>query len=104
MLICQWHIEVPFGKQGEATKILKEWAAAMEAGGALQGVRAHRVLVGYIGPSPARVIAEWEFDSLSDWEQAVAAVGVAPFQDYSARIAPLIVPGSQHWEIWRPVD
>jgi hypothetical protein len=104
MFICQWHIEVPFGKQGEATNILKEWASAMEGSGKFQGVLAHRVLVGHVGPSPSRVIAEWEFQSLSDWERAIEAVGEERFQEYSARIAPLIVPGSQHWEIWRPVD
>ncbi len=25
MIVCQWHLEVPFGKQGEALKILGEW-------------------------------------------------------------------------------
>lgn len=27
MLICQWHLDVVYGKQGEAVKIMRAWGA-----------------------------------------------------------------------------
>jgi len=104
MIVCHWHFEVPFGQQGEATKVLKEWADAMSEAGVVSGVLGHRVLVGHIGPSPSHVVAEWDMESLSAWEATLEAVREERFAEYSRKMASLIVPGSQRWEVWRPVD
>jgi len=43
MYVCQRHIKVRFGHQGEATRILTEWENAMTGAGALPGPQAHQV-------------------------------------------------------------
>jgi hypothetical protein len=43
MYVCQRHIKVRFGHQGEATRILTEWENVMTGAGALPGLQAHQV-------------------------------------------------------------
>ena len=104
MLVCRWEFQVPFGKQGEAISIAKEWSAAMAEDDEVPGISAFRVVVGHIGPSPARVAVEWDVATLTDWERGMEAVGKDRYQAWSKKLAPLVVPGSQRWEVWRKVD
>jgi hypothetical protein len=103
MLACQWHLDVPFGKQKEVIEIMKKWDAEMESSG-LPKPQSHRTLVGHIGTSPTHVINEWVVPSLSDWEAMLKLVGTGKYQKYSESLAPYIVPGSQHWVILRVVE
>jgi hypothetical protein len=27
MLVCQWHLDIPYGKQGEALAVMRAWGA-----------------------------------------------------------------------------
>ena len=55
MLVCQWHLDVPYGKQGEALAVMR-------------------------------------------------AMSAPQFQRHSDALAPLIVPGSQRWLVYRVLD
>ena len=52
MLLCEWHIDVPFGRQAEVVAILKAWNLAKFEHTEFRRVKAHRLLV-YEGSSPA---------------------------------------------------
>ena len=54
MVVCPWHLDVPYGKRGEALAVMRAWGAEKFAG--------------------------------------------------SDALAPFIVPGSQHWVVYRVVD
>jgi hypothetical protein len=32
MLVCQWHLDVPYGKQAEAVSVMRAWGAEKFAG------------------------------------------------------------------------
>jgi hypothetical protein len=68
------------------------------------GISSPGDVVGHIGPSPARVAVEWDVATLADWEKGVDVVGKDRYQAWSKKLAPLVVPGSQRWEVWRTVD
>ncbi len=47
---------------------------------------------------------EYEFESLADFEAALAGMGGAQFKRHSDALAPLIVPGSQRWVVYRVLE
>jgi len=59
MIICQRHLDVQYGRQG---------------------------------------------DALADFEAALAGMSDPPFRRHSDALAPLIVPGSQHWVVYRVLE
>lgn len=103
MYACQWHFDVPFGQQKDALAIMKEWDAAMRASPEYPKDRGTRLMVGHVGVSPAHVVVEHLFDSLADFERVLHEVAAGKFHEFSERIAPFIVSGSQHWKIMRIV-
>ncbi len=103
MFACQWHFDIPFGKQKEVLEILKKWDAEMETSGVLKP-QSRRTLVGHIGASPSHIVNEYMVASLVDWDAMMKLVGTGKFQKYSDAIAPYVVPGSQHWMVWRVAD
>ena len=104
MFACQWHFDVPFGKQKDALAILKEWEPTMRKSPAYPKDRGARLMVGHIGASPSHIIAEHVFDSVADWEKMMHDVATGKYQSQSEKMAALIVPGSQHWEILKIVE
>jgi hypothetical protein len=104
MYVCQWHLDVPFGKQGDALKVMAEWGAEKQRSSAFRKVRSTRVLVGHVGASPSHVVDEYVFDSLADFEAALADMKSERFRGLAGRLAPYVVPGSQHWVVWRQVE
>ena len=101
MYACQWHIDIPFGKQKDVLEILKRWDDEMDKTSDAPKVKHHRTLVGHLGVSPSHIINEYEVESLSEWEAMMKMVGTGRFQKHSDAIGPYIVPGSQHWQILR---
>jgi len=101
MFLCEWHIDIPFGCQAEALEILKAWNLAKFEHTEFRRVRSQRLLVGHVGLSPSHVVDAYCFDSLADFEAALQGLGHPELQQYSAAIAPLVVPGSQHWRVLR---
>ncbi len=104
MIVCQWHLDIPYGKQAEALEIMQAWAEEKLASSDFRKARSTRLMVGHVGRSASHIIDEYVFDSLADFESALAGMGADRFRTHSDRLAPYIVPGSQHWEIFRVIE
>jgi hypothetical protein len=77
MFACQWHRDIPYGKQGDAVTA---------------------------GSSASHIIDEYEFDTLADFEAALAGMSAPQFRPHSDALAPFIVPGSQCWVVYRVIE
>jgi hypothetical protein len=104
MYVCQWHLDTPFGKQREALTIMKAWGADKFSHSEFRRAQGGRMLVGHVGASPSHLVDEYLFDSLADFEVALAGMGSGDFKRHADALAPLIVPASQHWKVWRVVE
>ena len=103
MFVCEWHIDIPFGRQAEVVDILTAWNSAKFEHTEFRRVRSHRLLVGHVGVSPSHVIDSYVFETLSDFEAATKSLSNPLLKPHSDAIAPLIVPGSQQWRVFRLV-
>ena len=103
MFACQWHIEIPFGKQKEVLDLMKRWDEMMAKDPDAPKVKNQRVTVGHIGQSPSHVINEYVVEHVADWEKFMNIVATGKYKSYSEDMAKYITPGSQHWEILRIV-
>ena len=101
MFVCQWHLDIPYGKQKDAVRIMTAWKTEAMASSGFAKAKSARLLVGHVGPSASHLVAEYVFESLADWEHAHLGMSAASFQRHSDELAPLVVPGSQHWEFYR---
>lgn len=104
MLICEWHIDIPFGRQAEALEIIKAWNRAKRQFTEFRRSSFQRLVVGHIGVSPSHIVDAYDFDSLEDYEAAISGLSHPSLRQYSEAIAPLIVPGSQHWRVFRVIE
>lgn len=104
MYICQWHINVPFGKQQQALRIMQEWKSESDTSSSFQRAVSSRILVGHIGVSASEIIHEVGFKSLSDWEAALSEMPQPKFQKFSEALAPYVVPGSQRWTVMKVIE
>jgi hypothetical protein len=57
-----------------------------------------------VGASASHLIDEYTFDSLTDFEAALAGMGAPQFKAHSDALAPFIVPGSQRWVVYRVLE
>ncbi len=103
MYICQWHLDLVFGKQSEALAILKAWGAEKFASSEFRRAKSGRMLVGHVGLSPSHVVDEYEFETLADFEAALSGMSSPQFRRHSEALTPYVVSGSQHWRILRVV-
>jgi hypothetical protein len=104
MIVCQWHLDVPYGRQGEALAVIRAWGAEKFAGSEFRRARRARLLCGMLGPSASHIVDEYEFDSLADFEVALAGMSAPRFRRHSDALAPFVVPGSQHWVVYRVLE
>jgi hypothetical protein len=104
MFACQWHFDIPFGKQKDVLDIMKRWDAEMTKSPDAPKTRGHRTMVGHIGVSPSHVVNEHLVDSIAEWEKFMSIVATGRFKGFAEEMSPFIVPGSQHWEILRIVE
>ena len=104
MFACQWHIDIPFGKQKDVLEIMNKWDAEMLNAPDVPKSKGQRRMVGHIGSSPSHIINEYLVASLSEWEAMMKSVATGRYHQYSEQIAPYIVPGSQHWIVYRVVE
>jgi hypothetical protein len=104
MLICQWHLDVPYGKLGEAVKIMRAWGAEKFASSEFRRARGARLLSGMLGASASHIVDEYEFESLADFEAALARMSDPQFRPHSEALAQYVVPGSQHWVVYRVME
>jgi hypothetical protein len=97
MYVCQWHLEIPYGKQSEVVAILKAWGAEKFTSSQFRRAKASRMLVGHIGQSASHLIDEYEFESLADFEAALADMAQPQFRQHSQALSPYVLAGSQRW-------
>ena len=103
MFICQWHLDLVYGKQSEALAVMRAWGADKFAHSGFRRAKSARLLVGAIGSSASHVVDEYEFESLADFEAGLAGMSDPRFRAHSDRLAPFVVPGSQKWVVLRVV-
>jgi hypothetical protein len=102
MYICQWSLEVVFGKQKQALDIMKEWGAEKFRSSQFKK-STNRVYVGHIGESPSLIIDEYQFENLEDFTVALTEMGQSQFKQFSDAMAPLVVPATQKWKVFRVI-
>jgi hypothetical protein len=101
--ICQWSLEIIYGKQKEAIEIMKRWGEEKFKSSNFK-VSQNRVMSGFIGASASLIIDEYAFESLDDFEIALSDMSQPQFRQYSDALAPFIVPGSQKWTVYKMID
>jgi hypothetical protein len=103
MLVCQWHLDLVYGKQAEALRVMEAWGKEKFASSEFRRASGARMMVGLVGVSASHVVDEYYFESMADFEAALRGMSGEQFRKHSDALAPYIVPGSQHWEILRVV-
>jgi len=103
MFVCQWSFDIPFGKQREAIEAVKAWGLEKMRSSTFRK-STNRLLVGHVGASASHVVDEYFFESIEDFEQALADMGQPQFQKHAEALAPYVVPGTQRWTIYRVVS
>jgi hypothetical protein len=104
MLVCQWHLDIVYGKQADALRVMRAWGAEKFASSEFRRARGARLLAGFVGASASRVIDEYLFESLADFEAALAGMAAPQFRAHSDALAAFIVPASQHWVVYRVLE
>jgi hypothetical protein len=104
MLVCQWHLDIVYGKQADAVKAMRAWGAEKFASSEFRRAKGTRLMAGLAGASASHVVDEYLFESLADFELALAGMAAPQFRAHSEALAPYVVPGSQHWVIYRVLD
>jgi hypothetical protein len=104
MIVCQWHLDIAYGKQAEAVRIMRAWGADKFASSEFRRATGARLLAGYLGASASHIVDEYTFASLADFETALASMSAARFRSHSEALAPYIVPGTQHWVVYRVLE
>jgi hypothetical protein len=104
VLVCQWHLDIVYGKQADVLRVMRAWGAEKFASSEFRRARGARLLVGTIGASASHVVDEYLFESLADFEAALAGMSAPQFRAHSDALAPFIVPSSQHWIVYRVVE
>jgi hypothetical protein len=66
VFICQWHLDIPYGRQSEVVRIMKAWGHEKFASSEFKRARSSRLLVGHVGVSASHIVDEYEFESLAD--------------------------------------
>ena len=101
--ICQWSLEIVFGKQKQALEIMKAWSAEKFRTSYFR-ISENRMMNGFIGSSPSFIVDEYIFNSLNDFEKALSDMSQPQFRQYSEALAPYIVPGSQKWTVFTMIE
>jgi len=101
MYVCQWHLDIHYGKQGDAVRAMKAWGAEKMESSEFRRAKSTRLLCGHVGPSASHIVDEYVFETLADFEAALQGMAQPQFKPFSDALAPFIVPGSQRWKILR---
>jgi hypothetical protein len=104
MLVCQWHLDIIYGKQADAVRIMRAWGSEKFASSEFRRARGTRLLAGLVGSSASHLVDEYLFESLADFEAALAGMAAPAFRAHSDALAPFVVPGSQQWVIYRVLE
>lgn len=104
MFKCTWSLQIVYGKQREALEILKGWGAEKMRSSLFRVCRQNSMCTGFAGASSSHVFDEYLFDSLADFEAALADMAQPQFKAFSDALAPLVVAGSQKWTIYKMIE
>ena len=104
MFVARWCVDVRFGCKDEFLKMFKKWQ--VEVGSKIGWTqRQSRLLTGSIGAPESRFEHEVEVESLAALESAWAQLPDQPFhKQFGKELEPLIVSGSNRWEVFRVVE
>ena len=61
MLVCQWHLDIVYGKQADALRVMRAWGAEKFASSEFRRARGSRLLAGFVGASASHIIDEYLF-------------------------------------------
>ncbi len=103
MYVCQWSFDVPYGKQREALAAVKAWGEEKMRSSTFRKSK-NRLMVGHVGASASRVVDEYLFERLEDFEKALEDMGQPQFRKHSDSLAPFVVAGTQKWTVYRVVE
>ncbi len=104
MFLCQWSLDIIYGKQKDALEVIKAWGADKMKLSHFNTSTGNRVYAGFVGESAAHIVDEYVFESMGDFEKALSDMGKPEFQKHSRALAPYIVPGTQKWTIYRIIS
>ena len=104
MFVCQWHLDILYGKQGDAVRVMRAWGQEKFASSEFKRAKGARLLAGMVGPSASHLVDEYWFETLADVELALAGLSAPQFRGHSDALAPFVVPGSQHWVVYRVLE
>ena len=104
MFVGQWHLDIPFGKQAEAIRLMAAWGKEKFASSEFRRAKSAHLLVGHIGPSPSHIVDEYVFDTVADFEAALQGMSAPQFRAHAEALAPFFIPGSQRWDVLRVVS
>ena len=101
MFLCQWSLDVKFGKQSEALRIINDWGAEKMRSSNFKKATGCRVYTGYIGESAAHIVDEYIFEYLDDFEKALSDMSQQQFKVFAEQMSDVIIPGTQKWQIFK---
>lgn len=104
MYVCQWHLEIPYGKQREVVRIMKAWGEEKFRSSEFKRATGAKLMVGHIGSSASHIVDEYYFETLADFEAALAGMGQPQFKPHSDALAPYIIPGTQEWKVFHVLE
>lgn len=96
-IVARFCFDVPFGKKGELTRLMKKWEPMQTE----LGFPKPLVLVGSIGAPESRIEINHTFPSLASLEAVWAKLGDPRMAEFQQQMAPFVVPGSHRWEVFR---
>ncbi len=103
MYVCQWHLEIPYGTQKQVVEIMNAWGAEKLRSSEFKRVKSTRLLVGHIGDTASHIVDEYVFETLADFEAALAGMSQPQFKEHSDALAPFIIAGTQKWIVYRVI-
>ena len=101
MYVCQWHLDIPYGTQSDVIRIMKAWGEEKFRSSEFKRATGAKLMVGHIGDSASHIVDEYYFNSLADFESALAGMGQPQFKQHTDALAPYIIAGSQYWKVYR---
>ncbi|HEY9841572.1 MAG: hypothetical protein ACAI44_40545 [Candidatus Sericytochromatia bacterium] len=103
MFVARWSVDIRFGHKDEALVLMRKWQdeVGKQAGWEESNLR---ILNGSVGVAESRLEYELQVGSLAELEQIWAKLPEIPsHRQFGKDLEPLIVSGSNHWQIFRVV-
>ena len=104
MLIARWNLDVHFGQKSNFTSAMKKWSEEIGNKVGLSQDKL-RVTTGSIGVNESRFESEYTIEDLEQLQKMWEDIStMEAHQQFGKDLEPIIVSGSNRWEIFRVVD